>query len=211
LLDLILRLDDPTEGQVLMDGQDIRDFTQITYRRMFGVVSQETMLFNDTVANNITYPSDGVSQEQVESAAIAANAHSFITEFPEKYQTFVGEHGVRISGGERQRLAIARALVSEPQLLLFDEATSSLDSLSERRVQDAIDNLVNTRTTIVVAHRLSTITRADHIYVLDKGRIVENGNHQELVKADGLYASLFRLQAQQFGVQPAVGAASNGE
>ena len=197
LLDLILRLDDPNKGLVLVDGTDIREFTQKTYRRLYGVVGQETLLFNDTVANNISYAANGVSQAQIERAATAANAHPFIAAFPEKYQTYVGERGVRISGGERQRLAIARALVSEPQLLLFDEATSSLDSMSERHVQDAIDGLVNTRTAIVVAHRLSTITRADRIYVLDKGRIVESGNHEELVAANGLYADMLRLQANE--------------
>ncbi|MCH7745168.1 MAG: ATP-binding cassette domain-containing protein, partial [Chloroflexi bacterium] len=197
ILDLLLRLQDPTEGQVLMDGEDIRNFTQKAYRRMFGVVSQETLLFNDTVYSNIAYSANGIGKAQVEQAAKAANAHEFIELLPRAYDTFVGDRGVRVSGGERQRLAIARALASEPQILLFDEATSSLDTTSERQVQEAIDKLVGTRTAVVVAHRLSTIARADRIYVIDKGRIAESGSHDELKRQGGIYSRLLGLQGHQ--------------
>ncbi|MCI0440235.1 MAG: ABC transporter ATP-binding protein/permease [Chloroflexi bacterium] len=214
VLDLLLRLQDPTSGQALMDGVDVRRFTQRSYRRLFGVVSQETLLFNDTVFNNISYAAADATQEVVEAAARAANARQFIEEMPEKYQTYLGDRGVRVSGGERQRLAIARALAAEPQILLFDEATSALDSKSERQVQEAIDGLVGTRTAIVVAHRLSTIARADRIYVLDRGQVVESGAHEELKARNGLYASLLRLQSSAYveskeGVGERVGAASD--
>ena len=194
ILDLILRLDDPSSGQVLMDGEDVRCYTQNSYRRMFGVVSQETILFNDTIFNNISYGSNDATEGQVEQAAIAADAQSFIELLPKMSQTLIGDRGVRLSGGERQRLAIARSLISSPQILLFDEATSSLDNNSERQVQQAIDELVGTRTAVVVAHRLSTIISADRIYVLDRGRIVEEGTHQELMNRGGLYANLLRFQ-----------------
>ena len=204
ILDLLLRLQDPTAGQVLMDGEDIRSFTQKEYRRMFGVVSQETLLFNDTVYSNIAYSANGISKAQVEQAAKAANAHGFIELLPHAYDTFVGDRGVRVSGGERQRLAIARALASEPQILLFDEATSSLDTTSERQVQEAIDQLVGTRTAVVVAHRLSTIARADRIYVIDKGRIAESGSHDELKRQCGIYSRLLGLQGHEDKPEPSV-------
>jgi len=194
LVDILLRLQDPTDGQVLMDGEDIRTFTLDTYRRVFGTVSQETTLFNDTITNNIAYGARDIHEGDVEQAAQVARADEFIKAMPAQYDTFVGDRGARVSGGERQRLAIARALVSQPEVLVFDEATSSLDNRSERRVQQAIDELVGTRTAVVVAHRLSTIAQADCIYVLDQGRVVESGTHTELQKADGLYAHLLRLQ-----------------
>jgi len=194
LVDILLRLQDPTAGQVFMDGEDIRTFTLATYRRVFGTVSQETILFNDTVTNNIAYGASDASKEAIERAAKVAHADEFINRMPAQYDTFVGDRGARVSGGERQRLAIARALVSQPDVLVFDEATSSLDNRSERRVQQTIDELVGTRTAVVVAHRLSTIAHADRIYVLDQGQVVESGTHADLQKADGLYASLLGLQ-----------------
>jgi len=194
LVDILLRLQDPTTGQVLMDGEDIRTFTLDTYRRVFGAMSQETTLFNDTITNNIAYGARNIHEGDVEQAAQVAHADEFIKAMPAQYSTFVGDRGARVSGGERQRLAIARALVSQPEVLVFDEATSSLDNRSERRVQQAIDELVGTRTAVVVAHRLSTIVQADCIYVLDQGRVVESGTHTELQETDGLYARLLRLQ-----------------
>ena len=195
VLDLILRLQDPDSGKVMMDGVDVRSFSQKSYRRLFGVVSQETILFNDTVHNNLAYSAAEVDHEQVVLMATAANAHKFIESLPKKYHTLIGDRGVRLSGGERQRLAIARALMSKPQVLLFDEATSSLDNMAERQVQQSIDRLVRTNTAVVVAHRLSTIERADHIYVVDQGRIVESGTHQQLKARGGLYQSLLQTQS----------------
>ena len=195
VLDLILRLQDPDSGKVMMDGVDVRSFSQKSYRRLFGVVSQETILFNDTVHNNLAYSAAEVDHEQVVPMATAANAHKFIESLPKKYHTLIGDRGVRLSGGERQRLAIARALMSKPQVLLFDEATSSLDNMAERQVQQSIDRLVRTNTAVVVAHRLSTIERADHIYVVDQGRIVESGTHQQLKARGGLYQSLLQTQS----------------
>ena len=180
-----------------MDGQDIRSFAMNSYRKLFGIVSQETILFNDTIRYNIAYAGNDADDARVVAAAKVANAHEFITQMPENYETFVGDRGVRLSGGERQRLAIARALVSVPAVLMFDEATSSLDNRSERRVQEAIDEIVGTQTAIVVAHRLSTIARADRIYVFNHGTIVESGTHDELVVLNGLYADLLRLQATE--------------
>ncbi len=199
LLDLLLRLHDPDSGQILIDGEDIKEFTLNTYRRLFGAVSQDAFLFNDTVYNNINYVANSPDENCVVESARIASADQFVGLLPAKYQTYLGDRGMRVSGGERQRLAIARALAAEPQILLFDEATSALDSKSERQVQQAIDGLVGTRTAIVVAHRLSTIARADRIYVLDRGRIVESGTHEELKSRNGLYASLLRLQSSAYG------------
>ena len=159
-----------------------------------GIVTQETILFNDSVRNNIAYGKMAASQEEVEAAARAAYADSFIRTLPQGYQTLIGERGVRLSGGERQRLAIARAILKNPPILIFDEATSALDSGSEHEVQKAIDTVMKDRTTLVIAHRLSTIQKADRILVLDHGRLVEQGKHQELMDRGGMYKSLYDMQ-----------------
>jgi ATP-binding cassette, subfamily B, bacterial MsbA len=195
LVDLIPRFYDPTEGRICIDGVDTRDITLPSLRSLTGIVSQDTVLFNDTVRNNVAYASEGFSQEQIERAARAANAHEFIMALPQQYDTVLGERGTRLSGGQRQRLAIARALLVDPPILILDEATSALDTESERLVQEAVDRLLAGRTVFVIAHRLSTITHANLILVLDHGRIVERGTHAELLAERGAY---YRLHALQF-------------
>lgn len=182
LADLLPRFYDPTEGRILIDGYDLRDLTFQSLRSLMGIVTQQTILFNDTVYNNIAYGVTEYTPEQVRAAAAAANALEFIEKFPEGFETIIGDRGLRLSGGQRQRLAIARAILKNPPILILDEATSSLDSESEQKVQAAIDNLMKERTVLVIAHRLSTIQNADKIIVLDKGRIIEQGTHQELLK-----------------------------
>jgi subfamily B ATP-binding cassette protein MsbA len=197
LTDLILRLYDPDAGDVLIDGVNVRRLAQAPYRRWFGVVSQESLLFHDTIANNIRYGRDGITDEAIVRAARIANAHDFVSRLPDGYDTVVGDRGVRLSGGERQRVAIARAVVHQPQILILDEATSALDSESEREVQAAIERVTQGVTSIIVAHRLSTVLHADKIVVLERGRIIDQGRHDELMERCGLYAQLCRLQ---FGV-----------
>jgi subfamily B ATP-binding cassette protein MsbA len=194
LADLILRFYDPNKGDILFDGTDIREFDTSSYRKLFGVVTQESMLFNDTVRNNITYGLHDISDERVQEAARIANAEEFILRMPEKYNTLIGDRGTRLSGGERQRVAIARAVLRNPEILIFDEATSALDSESEHIVQQAIERLLANRTAIIIAHRLSTIQMADTIVVLEKGHIVQTGNHNELVQGTGLYRRLYEIQ-----------------
>jgi subfamily B ATP-binding cassette protein MsbA len=194
LADLVARFYDPTEGAIRLDGKDLRDYDLASHRRMMGVVTQESILFNDTVWNNIAYGVTDADEEAVRRAARAANAERFILDMTEGYQTAIGDRGVLLSGGERQRIAIARAIFKNPPLLLLDEATSSLDSQSELLVQEALDALFAGRTVFVIAHRLSTIQRADRIFVLDKGHIVQTGTHRELVATPGLYQKLHRLQ-----------------
>jgi len=195
LVDLIPRFYEPTDGRILMDGVDIRDIRLPSLRSLIGIVSQETVLFNDTVRNNIAYAAEGrFTQEQIEAAARAANAHNFIQELPQGYDTPLGERGTRLSGGQRQRIAIARALLLDPPILILDEATSALDTESERLVQEAIDRLLAGRTVFVIAHRLSTIVHADQILVMDRGRVVERGTHDELVAVRGVYRRLYDLQ-----------------
>jgi len=197
LVDLIPRFYEPTQGRILIDGVDTREIKLPALRTLTGIVSQETVLFHDTVRNNIAYGAPGeYTQAQIEAAARAANAHDFIMELPRGYDTLLGERGTRLSGGQRQRLAIARALLSDPPILILDEATSALDTESERLVQEAIDHLLRGRTVFVIAHRLSTIAHADQILVLDRGEIVEQGSHAELLARRGAY---YRLYSLQFG------------
>ncbi|HZO17667.1 MAG TPA: ABC transporter ATP-binding protein [Gemmatimonadaceae bacterium] len=200
LADLIPRFYEPTSGRITIDGQDTREIRLVSLRRLMGIVSQETVIFNDTVRSNIAYGmTDRFTSEQIENAARAANAHAFISELPEQYETLLGERGARLSGGQRQRIAIARALLVDPPILILDEATSALDTESERLVQEAIDRLLEGRTVFVIAHRLSTIQHATQILVLDRGRIVERGTHQELLGAGGAYARLYQLQFRDEG------------
>jgi subfamily B ATP-binding cassette protein MsbA len=194
VLDLLARFYDVTKGRILVDGQDIREFSLRGLRSSLGIVSQETVLFHDTVLANIAYGTPDAAQEEVERAAEAAHAHEFIQELPQGYETVVGERGTELSGGQRQRLAIARAILRNPPILVFDEATSSLDTEAERLVQEAIERLLEGRTVFVIAHRLSTVQRADQILVLDQGRIVERGTHQQLLAEEGLYHRLYELQ-----------------
>ena len=194
LADLILRLTDPVEGAITIDGHDLRELRQEPYRRLFGVVSQEALLFNATVRDNIAYGRDGIRDGEIERAARIANAHGFILEFPQGYDTVVGDRGIRLSGGQRQRVAIARAIVGRPAILILDEATSSLDTESERLVQEAIDRAVEGTTSIVIAHRLSTVLHADTIVVLNRGRVEAIGRHADLLRRSETYAQLYRLQ-----------------
>jgi subfamily B ATP-binding cassette protein MsbA len=195
LVDLIPRFYEPGTGRILLDGIDTREIKLPALRTLTGIVSQETVLFHDTVRNNIAYGAPGkYSQSQIEAAARAANAHEFVMELPRGYDTMLGERGTRLSGGQRQRLAIARALLSDPPILILDEATSALDTESERLVQEAVDRLLRGRTVFVIAHRLSTITHADQIVVLDRGEIVEQGTHAELLAKRGAYSRLYTLQ-----------------
>ena len=194
LVSLITRFYDPTRGAVLMDGVDIRQRTLKSLLEQIALVDQETILFNDTIANNIRYGKSLASDEEVEAAARAAFAHDFILELPEGYQTNIGDRGVRLSGGQRQRLCIARAILKDAPILILDEATSALDTESEQMVQEALNNLMANRTTFVIAHRLSTITHADRIIVLEKGMVAEMGSHQALLDNDGLYSRLHGMQ-----------------
>ena len=191
IADLIPRFYDVESGAILIDGINIRDVKLASLRNQMGIVTQETILFNETIEFNITYGVEDYSQEELDEAAKAANAYGFILEQPEGFQTVIGEKGVKLSGGQRQRLAIARAILRNPPILILDEATSSLDTESERKVQTALENLMQDRTTLVIAHRLSTIQRADAIVVLDKGKIVETGTHNSLLNEKGLYAQLY--------------------
>lgn len=197
MVNLIPRFYDVTSGAILIDNQDIRDVDLPSLRRQIGLVTQETILFNDTVRNNIAYGDLDASLIKIEAAAHAAYAHRFINRLPHKYHTVIGEKGVMLSGGQRQRLAIARAILKNPPILILDEATSALDTESERVVQKALENLMQNRTTFVIAHRLSTIQHADRIIVLDSGRLVEMGSHQELLKNQGAYHRLYTLQFQR--------------
>ncbi|MCA0420936.1 MAG: ATP-binding cassette domain-containing protein, partial [Proteobacteria bacterium] len=194
LLALVPRLYDPTEGRIEIDGQDLRNVTLRSLRRQVGVVSQDVVLFDDSVRANIAFGRPEASEEEIIAAAKAAAAHEFIMAMPGGYDAPVGERGHKLSGGERQRVAIARAILKNAPILLLDEATSALDTESERLVQQALSTLMKGRTTIVIAHRLSTIREADLIVVMDEGKVVETGSHDELLARDGAYARLHRMQ-----------------
>jgi subfamily B ATP-binding cassette protein MsbA len=196
LVNLIPRFYDPTEGAILIDGVDIRTVTLRSLREQMGIVTQETILFDDTVFNNIAYGRQDIDPGRVYEAARLANAHDFIAALPEGYATRIGERGVRLSGGERQRIAIARAILKDPPILILDEATSALDAESEHVVQEALDRVMEHRTTFVIAHRLSTVVRASKIIVLDGGTVAEIGTHEELVARGGVYARLYEIQFQ---------------
>lgn len=194
LMDLLARFYDPSEGHIEIDGHDLKMVKLDTLRHLMGIVTQETILFNDTIRNNIAYGLQDIPDERIFEAARAAHAHDFILSFPEGYETTIGDRGVRLSGGERQRVAIARAILKDPNILIFDEATSSLDTESEYHVQQAIENLMANRTSFVIAHRLSTIRNADRIIVIAGGRIVQQGKHEELLEQGGLYKKLYKMQ-----------------
>jgi subfamily B ATP-binding cassette protein MsbA len=198
LADLLLRFYEVSDGRILIDGVDVRDYALDSLRAQMAIVTQQTFLFNDTVRNNIAYGNIGRDIDAIEAAATAAYAHDFIEELPQGYDTIIGELGVKLSGGQRQRLAIARALLKDAPILVLDEATSALDSESERLVQRALETLMRNRTSLVIAHRLSTIRRADRIVVLVRGRIVEQGTHDELLGASGEYRKLYESDLTPF-------------
>jgi subfamily B ATP-binding cassette protein MsbA len=179
----------------MVDGIDIKELKIEDLRNQMGIVTQESILFNDSVANNILFGQSQISEDKLKAAARIANAHDFIENLESGYHTNIGERGAKLSGGQRQRICIARAIIKNPPILILDEATSSLDSVSEKLVQDAIIKLMENRTTIVIAHRLSTIQHADLIYVIDKGKIVEQGNHDSLIKKNGIYRKLTVMQS----------------
>ena len=194
VINLLHRFYDPVEGRITVDGHDLKEVTVDSWYRQVALVPQETVLFGGTILDNIRYGNPEASEEAVQEASKAAHAHEFISAFPDKYATVVGEKGINLSGGQRQRIAIARAILKNPRVLLLDEATSSLDTESERLVQEALERLMQGRTTFVVAHRLSTIQRADRILVLDKGRVVEQGTHAQLLERKGLYHYLYTIR-----------------
>jgi ATP-binding cassette, subfamily B, bacterial MsbA len=194
IFNLIPRFYDPAEGVIRLDNHDLRSMSQHSLREQIGIVPQETILFGGTIRENILYGRLDATEEEMIEAAKAANAHEFIMAFPRQYETIVGERGMNLSGGQRQRIAIARAILKDPAILLLDEATSSLDNESEGLVQEALDRLMQGRTTVIVAHRLSTIKVAHRIAVLDQGHIIELGTHEELMGLNGLYARLYSMQ-----------------
>ncbi|MEK5216879.1 ATP-binding cassette, subfamily B, MsbA [Psychrobacillus psychrotolerans] len=194
IISLIPRFYDVTKGQILIDGKDVRDVTIESLRKQIGIVLQDNILFSDSVKSNILMGKPGATDEEVVEAAIAANAHDFIMELPEGYETKVGERGVKLSGGQKQRVAIARVFLKNPSILVLDEATSALDLESESLIQDSLEKLASNRTTIIVAHRLSTITHADNIIVIENGKVIENGSHAQLMKQKNTYYNLFQIQ-----------------
>jgi ATP-binding cassette subfamily B protein len=207
---LLFRFYDVDRGAILIDGQDIREVTQTSLRQAIGIVPQDTVLFNDTIAYNIAYGKPGTEQSEIEAAARAAYIHDFILSLPDGYQTMVGERGLKLSGGEKQRVAIARTLLKNPKILVFDEATSALDSQAEQAIQEQLKDIARNRTTLVIAHRLSTIADAQQILVMSQGRIVERGTHVELLAARGMYADMWERQqarAAETNVSESSGAA----
>jgi ATP-binding cassette subfamily B protein/subfamily B ATP-binding cassette protein MsbA len=197
--DLVARFHDPTKGRILVNGSDIRDFRVGTYRGLLAIVQQEVFLFDGSVRDNIAYGRHDAGDAEVEDAARRANAHEFIVKLPEQYDTFVGERGVKLSGGQQQRLAIARAILASPQILILDEATSHLDTESEQLIQASMATLLAGRTTFVIAHRLSTVRRADLILLMEDGRIVERGAHEDLMSARGVYHDMVVRQLESHG------------
>ena len=193
-VNLIPRFYDPTSGSVHIDGYDLRTVTQTSLRAQIGVVLQDPFLFNGTVSENIRYAQPDATPEQIRTAAEAANAHEFIAELPDTYDTQIGERGVKLSGGQKQRISIARAVLADRRILILDEATSMIDSHSEILIQNALEHLMRDRTTFVIAHRLSTVRRADLILVLEQGQICERGSHDELMAKAGVYAEMYRAQ-----------------
>jgi ATP-binding cassette subfamily B protein len=199
---LLPRLYDPTSGRITLDGHDLREVTQESLARQIGMVTQETYLFHDTVRANLVYAKPDATQEELEAACQAANIHDFIADLPEGYDTLVGERGYRLSGGEKQRIAIARVILKDPRILILDEATSHLDSHSEALIQSALEPLFMGRTSLVIAHRLSTILAADKILVIDQGQLAEQGSHEDLMAKGGIYAHLYHTQFDLEKVSP---------
>ena len=193
---LLFRFYDPSAGSVTLDGVDVRDATQHSVRAAIGIVPQDTVLFNDTIEYNIAYGRPSASREEVRAAAKLARIDEFIESLPDGYHSMVGERGLKLSGGEKQRVAIARAILKAPRILLFDEATSALDTATEREIQKSLREVSQGRTTLVIAHRLSTVVDADEILVLDAGRVVERGTHANLLTSDGIYAAMWRRQQE---------------
>jgi ATP-binding cassette subfamily B protein len=200
---LLYRFYEPTGGSIRIDGQDIAEVTQESLRAAIGIVPQDTVLFNDTIGYNIAYGRDGAGEEEVRAAARGAAIDRFIAALPQGYDSMVGERGLKLSGGEKQRVAIARTLLKDPPILILDEATSALDSRTEEAIQATLDAVARNRTTIIIAHRLSTIVDADRIIVLDAGRVAETGTHSELLRAGGLYADLWARQAAERALEEA--------
>ena len=197
LMQLLHRFYDPVSGEIRVDGIPLKSVQLASYWNQIGIVPQETILFGGTILENIEYAKPGATKEEIITAAKAANAHNFIMECPDEYETVVGEKGIRLSAGQRQRIAIARAILKDPHILILDEATSALDNESELLIQDALERLMKNRTSFIIAHRLSTIHNADHIIVLDKGQVVESGNHGQLMEKEGLYHKLYTLKSLQ--------------
>jgi ATP-binding cassette subfamily B protein/subfamily B ATP-binding cassette protein MsbA len=200
--DLVARFHDPTRGRILVNGSDIREFRLRTYRSLLALVQQDVFLFDGSVRDNIAYGRHDATDAEIEDAARRANAHEFIEKLPDRYETFVGERGVKLSGGQQQRLAIARAILAQPQILILDEATSNLDTESEQLIQASMSTLLAGRTTFVIAHRLSTVRRANMILLMEDGRISERGTHEELMRARGVYYDMVVRQMESHG-QPA--------
>src|SRR5262249_42162300 len=197
--DLVARFNDPTRGRIVLNGTDVRDFKLATYRDLLAIVQQDVFLFDGSVRENIAYGCHTATDAEVEDAARRANAHEFIVRLPDRYDTFIGERGVKLSGGQQQRLAIAPPIVKQPEILILDEATSNLDTESEQLIQAAMSGLLAGRTTFIIAHRLSTVHRADLILVMEDGRVIERGTHDELMAAGGSYSEMVQRQAESHG------------